>query len=243
MGVTEVRLVAKRVQDQDVEVLEERKAFVGNVTHIGEVGSFTEAVTSDLLAAMSDRYLLESYSEDIDGGASGGIKPVELDTRAGGIALGGIRKEGVVEDAFERAGGRFVSVDGQVAIDVEAERAQVVKSKDMVGVAVGVQDSIDPTDTFTEGLSVEVRACIDQNRAVIVCEADGGTGSPVAWVASGGYGRGADWAVTAQGGHPHGGAAAEEGEGGPHGLADDTGAAWPGGRASTGTSAGGFGCG
>ena len=39
-----------------------------------------------------------------------------------------------------------VGVEGEVAGDVEAERAQVVHAEDVVGVAVGVEDGVDAAD-------------------------------------------------------------------------------------------------
>ena len=97
---------------------------------------------------------------------------MKLNARAGGITLGGVCGEGVVEDTFECAGGWVVGVDGQVAIDVEAEWSQIVKAKDVVGVAVGVEHCIDAPDAFPEGLCMEVGAGIDEDCALVVDEAD-----------------------------------------------------------------------
>ena len=64
--MAEVRFVAKRVEDEDVQVLEERQAFIGNIAHVGEIGSVAETVTGNLLATVGDGDLPKLCSEDID---------------------------------------------------------------------------------------------------------------------------------------------------------------------------------
>ena len=54
VGVAGVGLVAEGVEDEDVEVLEEREAFGGDVAHVGEVGGGAEAVAGDGVAAVGD---------------------------------------------------------------------------------------------------------------------------------------------------------------------------------------------
>ena len=144
--VAGVRLAAQRVEDEDVEVLEQRNALVGDVAHVGEVGGGAEAVAGDLLAAVGDGDAPEAGAEEIDARAGRGVDAVNLDAGAGGVAV--FLAEGVVEDALDVAGGGVVGVDGQVALGVEAERAEVVEAEDVVGVAVGVEDGVDAADVL-----------------------------------------------------------------------------------------------
>ena len=69
MGVAGVRLAAEGVEDEDVEVLEEREALGGDVAHVGEVGGGAEAVAGDVVAAVGDGDALEAGAEEVDGGA------------------------------------------------------------------------------------------------------------------------------------------------------------------------------
>ena len=151
---------------------------------------------------------------------------------AGGVAV--FFAKGVLEDALEVFCGGVVGVDGQVAVETEAERAQVVESEDVVCVTVGVEDCVNVADVFADGLCVEVGPGIDQDGAAVVVEANRGAGATVARVAVGRCGGGADGAVAAEGRHPHGGAGTEKGEGRLHHLADDAGAAGAGPSGATG---------
>ena len=214
MRVAEVRVAAECVEDEDVEVLEEREAIVGDVAHVGEIGGGAKAVAGDLLAAVGDGDAAEAGPEEIDACAGRGVETMDFDTGAGGIAVFG--SKGISEDAFDGAGGGVVGVDGKVTFDVEAERAEVVESHDMVGVGVGVEDSVDTADALADGLGVEVGAGVDEDGVVVVGEADGGARAPVARIAVGRGGGEADGAVAAEGGYPHRSARAEKCEGSQH---------------------------
>jgi len=201
MRVAVVRVAAKGIDDEDVEILKKSDAFVGDVAHVGEVGCAAEAVAGDLLAAVGDGDALEAGSEEIETGAGCGVNAVKFDAGAGGIAIFGA--ECVFEDALEGCGGFVVGVDGKVAFGVKAEGAEVVEAHDVVGVTVGVEDGVDATDVFPDGLGVEVRAGVDEDDVAVVGEADGGPGATITLVAVGGDGGGADRAVTAERGHAH----------------------------------------
>ena len=234
-----VRVAAKGVEDEDVEVLEERDAVVGDVAHVGEVGGAAEAVAGDLLAAVSDGDAVEAGAEELDACAGCGIDAMDLNAGAGGVAV--FVAEGVLEDALDGVGGGVVGVDGEVALVVKAEGAEVVEAHDVVGVAVGVEDGVDAADFFADGLGVKVGAGVDEDGVAVVGEADGRPGAAVARVPVGRDGGGADGAVAAERGDAHGGAGAEKGEGRLHRLADD---AWAGGAwAGAGGCLGGGGAG
>ncbi len=171
---------AEGVEDEDVEILEEGDADLGDVAHVGEVGGAAEAVAGDLLGAVGDGDALEAGSEDVDAGAGGGVEAMDVDAGAGGVAV--FFAEGVLEDALDVAGCGFVGVDGDVVDAVEGEGAEVVEAHDVVDVAVGVEDGVDAADVFADGLGVEVGAGVDEDGAVVVFETDGGAGAAVARV-------------------------------------------------------------
>ncbi len=114
VGVAGVGLAAEGVEDEDVEILEERDADVGDVAHVGEVGGGAEAVAGDLLAAVGDGDALEAGAEELDSGAGGGIDAMDLDAGAGGVAV--FLAEGVLEDALDGVGGGVVGVEGRLPL-------------------------------------------------------------------------------------------------------------------------------
>ena len=66
MRVAGVGLAAQRVEDEDVEVFEQRKALGGDVAHVGEVGGGAEAVAGDGVAAVGDGDAQEVRAEEVD---------------------------------------------------------------------------------------------------------------------------------------------------------------------------------
>ena len=231
VGVAGVRLAAEGVKDEDVEVLEEREAFGGDVAEVGEVGCGAEAVAGDLVVAVGDRDAEEVGSEEDDFGSGRGGDAVDGDAGAGGVAVGA-GAEGVVEDALDGGGGGLVGVEREAVGVVEAERAEVVHAEDVVGVAVGVEDGVEAADVLADGLCVEVGAGVDDDVVVVPGDQDGGAGSAVAGVSIRGHCGGADGAVAAQRGDAHGGSTSQKGKGSLHRvLANDAGAA---GCAATG---------
>ena len=219
VGVGGVVGVAESVEYEDVEVLELVDAFVGDGAHVREVGGGAEAVGADGEFAMIDRDAAEGGSEEGDL-FFGGLKAVEFDAGDGSAAGGWA--EGVVEDALNGVCGGVVGVERKGLGEIESEGAKVVKAEDMVGVGMGVEDSVDAADILADGLVVEVWAGVDED-AVILCvtspaNVDRGTGAAVSRVSLGrrGDGGGADGTVAAKRRDAHGGAGAEEGEGGVH---------------------------
>ncbi len=181
MGVGWVRLATQSVQDEQIEILEERDALFGDGAGVGKVGGGSEAEGADVLAAVQDGDATEAGAEEIDAGPWGLVEAVHLDAGAGGVAIG--RIEGIGEDALDGGCGGVVGVEGQSPVGAEAERAQIVHAEDMVGVSVGVEDGINVAQAFANGLRVEVRAGVDEDGAAVVVDADGGAGAAVAWVA------------------------------------------------------------
>ena len=126
---------------------------------------------------------------------------MNLDARASGVAV--FLAEGVLEDAFDVVRGFLVGIDGQVVVPAKAEGTEIVETHDVIGVAVGVEDGIDATNAFAQGLGVEVGAGIDQHGVVVVGEPDGWAGAAVVRVSIGRRGGGAYGAVATEGGHTH----------------------------------------
>lgn len=176
--VAEMRVATEGVEDEDIKVLEEGDALVGDVAHVSEIGGAAEPVACDLLAAVGDGDALEAGAEEVETGTGRGFDPVKLDASAGGIAVLGAK--GVFEDALEGLRGGVVGVDREIAFDVKAERTEVVEAHDVVGVTVGVEDGVDAANALANSLGVEVRAGVDEDGVAVVEEADGRPGATVA---------------------------------------------------------------
>src|SRR6185312_2988123 len=129
-----MRLAAQGVEDEDVEVLQQRNAFRRDVAHVGKVGSRAEAIAGNGLASMSDRDAEKCCTEQFDGSARCLIDAVESDTSAGGVTVD--LAEGVFEDALDGFGSGIVSVERHAIGLAEAQWAKVVHAEDVVGVTV-----------------------------------------------------------------------------------------------------------
>src|ERR1700728_4945263 len=116
---------------------------------------------------------------------------MNINASASGVAI--FLAKGVLEDAFDVVCGLLIGVDGKIALNAKAERAQIVKAHDVVCVAMGVQDGVDVANAFAQCLRVKVRTCINQYDAAVVGETDRWARAPVVWI-----GRGADGAVAAE---------------------------------------------
>ena len=89
-------------------------------------------------------------------------------------------------------GGGVVGVERHLLLAVgEAERAKIVEAEDVVGVGVGVEDSVDVADAEAQRLLAEVRAGVDEDAmrrggvAVLPFDGDRGAKALVAWIGGG----------------------------------------------------------
>ncbi len=173
MGVAWMRLTSESIEDEDVQILKQRYAFGRDVAHVGEVGCGAEAIAGDGLVAVRDGNPLKACTEEIDPGSGRAfIEGMDGDACGCGVAFAGA--EGVVEDSREGLRGFFIRVERQVLFQPEAERPQIVKTKNVVGVAMGIKNGVDVTNVLADGLCVEVRTGIDEDNAVVVGEAKRG---------------------------------------------------------------------
>ena len=72
VGVAGVGLAAERVEDEDVEMLEERDGLGRKVGEVSEIGGGAEAVAGDGLAAVGDGDTLKVDSEERNCAGGGG---------------------------------------------------------------------------------------------------------------------------------------------------------------------------
>lgn len=178
--MTGMRLASKRVEDENIEILEQGDAFGRDVAHVGEIGGGTEAIAGDRLIPVGDGDSLEAGAKQVETGARSLIDAMKLNTGAGGITILGT--EGVVEDAFDGTCRLIVGIEWQTLSYLKAERPQIVEAEDVIGVAVGVKNSVYVSDILADGLCMEVRAGIDQDNVTVIGKAQRGTGTAVAGI-------------------------------------------------------------
>ena len=79
-------------------------------------------------------------------------------------------RECVVVNATQRLFGKRRRVERNVtafAKDGKTQGSQVVETKDVIGMAMGIEDGIDSGELIAQGLLAEVRPGIDQHNAVL----------------------------------------------------------------------------
>ena len=73
------------------------------------------------------------------------------------------RLEDVFEDAADIDPGAFVGIETKRAI-TKIQRANIVETKNVVGVAMRNQDRVEPLQAIAQGLLAKVGGSIDENR-------------------------------------------------------------------------------
>src|SRR5271155_2572668 len=104
-------VVAQRIQNEHVEILQKREANVWNVAHVRDVGGVAEAIAGDLLPSVGYGDSAKACAEEIDSGSRSGVDAMDENAGAGGVAV--FLAKGVFEDAFDVACGCVVGVDRQ----------------------------------------------------------------------------------------------------------------------------------
>jgi hypothetical protein len=97
----------------------------------------------------------------------------------------GLEVEGVVEGFFEAGEGERLGVDGDSISILYRVGAKVVEACDVVGMAMGVEDSIEVWDGGAEGLGTKIGGGIDDDAEGAFFDPDRGAKSAVAWVGGG----------------------------------------------------------
>src|SRR5260370_32313560 len=141
--------------------MRERDGGLRGGANVGEVGGGAEAIAGDLLRPVGDGDSVEAGAKQLDSSAGGGIDAMNLDARAGRVAV--FLAKGVFEDTFDAVCSFLIGVDRQVVMPTKAERTQIVEAHHMVGVAMGVEHSVDAANPFAQGLGGEVGACIHED--------------------------------------------------------------------------------
>jgi hypothetical protein len=150
----------QRVDNEHVEVLDQRKARVGDGAHVSQVSRRSEAEAADSKTAVKQGHALKADSGNI--GEFVVIETVELYAGTGRIL--GVRLEGVLKDALEDVGCCVIGIEAEAARVAKAERTEVVHAEDVVGMRVRIEDRVDMADSFPQCLIAKVGSRVDDHR-------------------------------------------------------------------------------
>src|ERR1700676_2386855 len=172
-----VRLVAQRVQKQDVYVSQLLQRFGRTRAVIGQLGGRSETETKNRSIAVDHRQRLEARSEQFDGA----VDRMKVNLRQSSKFIFGLKD---VAKHFAQEFARLRRcIKRQLARDVLiSQRPQIVDSEDVVGVRVSVEYGVELRDFFAQRLFAKVRRGVDQDVASAVADHHGGTGAAVARV-------------------------------------------------------------
>ncbi len=156
-----MRIVAQRVEKEDIETLKQIHTGRRNAAVICEIGAIAEAEAMRNAVAVID-------FDGLDGDAGDFERSCIEDVRgeAGATGLRWRVVEYILEGAAngdERVGG---SVDRDIISLHEVEGADVVEAEDVVGVRVRVKNCVEPFDVEAQGLVAEIGSGIDEDSLV-----------------------------------------------------------------------------
>ena len=158
-------------------------------------------------ASVNDGQWGEEEVAEGDGRGGGGGDSAEVDMPDGGAGDG--REEEVVEFGADGGGGAGGGKHGEGIGALERVGAEVVESREVVGVVVGEEDAVEGGDFVEKALGAEVGGRVEEEAGGRGLEEDGGAEASVARVGGGADGTGAPGDGDAVGGA---GAKEEEGE-------------------------------
>ena len=179
-----VGFLAKSVDNQNGDLTDKIADGAGNGSTIGQVGDtgltmviHPEAGCGD--GAMRNGKWGKGQRADGEGTGDG----MRLGANVGGASLPDV--EGVVERFFEPGKGEWIGVDRDAVSIFHGVRSEIIEAGNVVGMAVGVQDGIEPGDAGPEGLGAEIGRGVDDDAEGWVLDPNGGAEATVAWIGGG----------------------------------------------------------
>src|SRR5208337_4959999 len=145
-----MRDIAESVDDEVVEVFEERHGGFGEAAEIGEIRGAAEAETEDVHFAVEERHGNDGNAEKFKGAFD------YMEDDAGNGAEGGLGIKNVGKGAADDAEGFLGAVDGHGSTLADVEGANVVEALDVIGVAVGEKNGSEAIEARGEGLGAKI---------------------------------------------------------------------------------------
>ena len=199
--VHRVRSVAQGVDNEIVEISEERGGSLRQGAEVSEIGGAAKAKAEDFEVAVLERDGHKLDAHQFERGVH------DMQINAGDAALRGCAVKNVGKGAAQYAEGFFRAVDRERRFLADVERANVVEPEDVVGVVVGEEDGVEAIEADAEGLLAKVGRGVDDDVLAVARKEEGGAEAVIVRIL-----RGADTAVAGERGDAHGSAGAEDGD-------------------------------
>src|SRR5579864_1430893 len=188
-----VRLVAQCIQKQNIEVFQLRQRRYRDLTMVGQVSRRAKTKAINLRVAMDQSDRLESRTKQLQRP----LQRAHLDLRQSSELVIGI--ENVSEHVLNESGGVRVRIERQLIWPVQkTQRTQIVNAKKVIGMGMGIQNSIKLANLFANCLLAKIWRGINEHAAPAIFEQHRGPGAPVARVL-----RMANGVIAPDGGHAH----------------------------------------
>ena len=169
-----VRLMPQCIEKQNVEAFEFMHRGLGNFAVVSEVGGRAEAISVNLALAVNQNDRLEAHAENVDGAVDG----TELQQRQPAEFV--IRVKNVGEHPAQKRGGFGPSIQGKLLrLVLVTQRPQIINAQDVVGMRMGIEDRVNPSDVFADCLRVKIGSGIDQYDFAVLLDHDRRPGAPV----------------------------------------------------------------
>src|SRR5215471_3084900 len=161
-----MRLVAQSVQKKNIQATQASHRFGGNFTEVSKIGSRTEAKAMNFSVAMENLYRFKTGAEQFQRT----VNVIDLDARNSAVFVVGIKD--VFENFLQGNCGVRKRVERNLLRAAEAQRPDIIESKHMIGVCMGVDDRIQAADPLADSLLAEIRRGIDEHATLRILQHD-----------------------------------------------------------------------
>ena len=179
-----VRIFAEAVDDEGGNFADQISDFLGNSGAVGQIDEAGLVLEVDTESGGGDATV--GYGQGSEG------EGTERERACDGVRFwadvsgaADFKVEGVVESFFEAGESEGIGVDGDPISIFHGVGAKVIESCDVVGMAMGVEDSIKVWDGGAEGLGTKIGGGIDDEAEGAFFDPNGGAKSAIAWVGGG----------------------------------------------------------
>src|SRR5579859_2894065 len=172
-----MRRVAKSIQDEHVEILQQGNGRFGHGAEIGEIGGVAKTEAENRDVAMNEWNRSDCSSEQ----ANRAVDQIDCDKRH--RTEFGLAVKDVGESAAQNLKSFFARKNGKRRTLAHIEWANVVESENVVGVSVSEEDGVQALDAGAQGLLAKVWSRIDDNVLAIAGKKQGRAETVVARIA------------------------------------------------------------
>src|ERR1051326_3825495 len=157
-----VRFVAERVEEKNVEVLQQSLRRRGNLAEVCQVGGAADTESADLRIAVHHGDWHKLCSEQLQRS----LELVQFDLGQSTEFV--IAGKDVLEHATYYYCRRRLCIERNLSMGSEGQRAQIAEAEDVVGMGVGIPHSLQMLDAFSDRLLPEIRTGIDQHATTVI---------------------------------------------------------------------------